>query len=597
MKINFGKYTYVDNTRLLNSPIAPQYRNEYSNEAFANEYPEYSSKVKYDSKYFNDLIDERKYLEAADYADKFKMNDPEQQRIRDNEIINLRREGRKMNAIFSRVASNEDKQAIEFYMNVFKNKGIDKISSNNIFNKDFIELKNNLGGSNATTLEITFAPEKQYLFGDWFDFLMPDNKANIDDFYSRSGLTKEELENAGVDITPKDGNIIMRFDKSNMYANYILYNLRDGRSTSRPEDSNNPYFNSIRGYDDKGNQTDGGNVGTARKLKDLIDRTREVSEKYGQPFNYTDVYSATVGTFIEDGLEEIRKRYADGDLKVSEYKALMDERYGDITSVLKSLGSANYVIYSDSYNKQATDETMVPLANQERSWAINEITAAENYSLNSMIVNGQIGTLVTIYSTPEEKKNIDDKSTPEEMVKNKRHSFFIPGLFHDKAQAAINKDTNTRAEQELNEMRKWNYPIELAGGGSLKPVGGNIFKYNGKDISKEQALTYVKKDLIIEDAKRNLKYQFMSVTGEINIPMYQDLTKKLAYTSVEELFPNINLTFINGEPITLDDMFAMKGIGSNVATEYQKYMTRDVYEKLCQAYSIYDILMMDVNNN
>ena len=39
MKINFGKYTYVDNKKLLNSPIAPQYRVNEINSINANENP------------------------------------------------------------------------------------------------------------------------------------------------------------------------------------------------------------------------------------------------------------------------------------------------------------------------------------------------------------------------------------------------------------------------------------------------------------------------------------------------------------------------------------------------------------------------------
>lgn len=588
MKINFGKYTYVDNKKLLNSPIAPQYRVNEINSINANENPEYANQFAYDDTHFQDLINEKKYQEAADYADRFKMNNIEQQRIRENELYNLRREGRKQNAIFSRISNEEDIQAVDFYINIFKDGGNERISSDNNFNKEFIELKNKIGGNNSVTLEYTFEPEKQYLFGDYFDWLIRDNDENIDNFYAQSGLTKDMLEEAGVNISQQNGNTIIRFDKSNKYANFILYNLPTVDESR----------NKLRGYDANGKEVeeDFSIISNRWKYKRLIDKAREVSEKYGQPFQVSEVYSATVGKFIEDGLEDIRERYAKGELKTSEYKSLMDERYGDITSVLKSLGSGGYTIYSDAFNKNPTDETMIPLANQERSWALNQISSSDDFSLNSMIVNGEIGTLVTIYSTPEDKKNIDTKSTPEDMVKNKRYSFFIPGLFHEKAQAAINNDTNTRAEQELIEMQKWNYPIDLEEGGKLEHIGGNIFRYNGIDIPKEAAKTYLKKDMIISDAKRNLKYQFMDANGNINIPMYQDLLKRLSYTSVEDLFPNTPLTLMDGTPIDLETMFAIKGIGSNVAREYQSFMNKSVYDKLCQAYSIYDLLMKNIYN-
>ena len=134
MKINFGKYTYVDNKKLLNSPIAPQYRVNEINSINANENPEYANQFAYDDTHFQDLINEKKYQEAADYADRFKMNNIEQQRIRENELYNLRREGRKQNAIFSRISNEEDIQAVDFYINIFKDGGNERISSDNNFN-------------------------------------------------------------------------------------------------------------------------------------------------------------------------------------------------------------------------------------------------------------------------------------------------------------------------------------------------------------------------------------------------------------------------------------------------------------------------------
>ena len=61
MKINFGKYTYVDNKKLLNSPIAPQYRVNEINSINANENPEYANQFAYADTHFQDLINENEY--------------------------------------------------------------------------------------------------------------------------------------------------------------------------------------------------------------------------------------------------------------------------------------------------------------------------------------------------------------------------------------------------------------------------------------------------------------------------------------------------------------------------------------------------------
>lgn len=566
--------------------------------------------LEYDSDYFNSLLNNREYDKAVEYASQFTMTDENgnidviKQRARESYLYDLEREGRKMNAIFSNISTEDDKYATDFYLNVFSDGGLDKLDPNNKYGNKFAEYKNILGGKDATKLAITFAPEKRKFLG--IDWLAVDNHNNIDAFYDRTGLTEDILREAGIDINPKDGYTTLTFDKSNKYANYILANIYDVAS------KNDSYFGkydksgpgefdiNLVGLDDNNKEieyTNNGNIMTYQILNDMhniINNTKNISEKFIKPLQIDKVYSSTVGGFIEDGLEELREQRDRGEIKQSEYKQLVEERYKDITSVLKSIGSGNYRIYTDMYNG-TENETMQELGNQDKHWAIEEISSAEDFSLNTMISNGEIGTLVTIWGVPEDKKNINMDDTSKESIKRPRHSFFIPGLFHDKAQAAINADSRTRADQELNEMQDWGYTIKLKDGGKLYHKGGNIFNYNGKDIGIDQARTIVNKDFIIEDAMKTIKYQFTDANGNINEPLTKSFVKKVVYNAVNELYPNIPFKTIDFQDFGIEELFAMRSLGNNVEEIYKSLINYDVYNKMLEAYKMYGLIMDDIN--
>ena len=70
--------------------------------------------LRFNNDTFQTYIDNHQYLDAADYANRFVFKDPTKQKAHENDIENLRREGRKLQAIYSRITNDEDKQAIEF---------------------------------------------------------------------------------------------------------------------------------------------------------------------------------------------------------------------------------------------------------------------------------------------------------------------------------------------------------------------------------------------------------------------------------------------------------------------------------------------------
>ena len=85
MKVSFGNYSYYnpnDNSVVPTGNAINQY--------------------KFDNRKFNQLIANRQYQDAADYASKFHFDNPATQRAHENDILNPRREGRKIAAVNDR---------------------------------------------------------------------------------------------------------------------------------------------------------------------------------------------------------------------------------------------------------------------------------------------------------------------------------------------------------------------------------------------------------------------------------------------------------------------------------------------------------------
>ncbi len=251
MKIQFKNYTYFDGRPdkqvvsygLTKNPDRYRYgdtttRYKYQrridyllDEEIRDKYDKY----KFDENKFNTLIKDRRYEESAQYAEQYHFSDPEVQKEHEHDIINLRKNGRILGAIYSRIDNADDLKQIEFYDNVFVDGGLESINSSD-YTKEFERIKNKIGmslaSSNLTetdyrtnnTIGVVFEPQKQYgIFG--IDWLARDNPYTIDYFYETSGLTEQELKEAGVDVIKKDGSVELKFDKSNKYANRILYNV------------------------------------------------------------------------------------------------------------------------------------------------------------------------------------------------------------------------------------------------------------------------------------------------------------------------------------------------------------------------------------
>uniref|UniRef100_A0AAU8MJ59 Uncharacterized protein n=1 Tax=Geladintestivirus 6 TaxID=3233138 RepID=A0AAU8MJ59_9CAUD len=613
MKIGFGNYTYFDSNA--------DDKNTYKSPTDAQK-----EQYAFNQEKFNQLIANRQYNDAADYAAKYHFKDPKTQREHENDIINLRRNGRILGAIYSRIYDKDALDQIEFYDKVFVDGGLEQLTENEYANK-FKEYKRRLGSSTkhtwsenlkiskeATKLGITFQPKKRTLLG--IDWLAKDNENNIDNFYEQSGLNEQQLKTAGVEVINRDGKTTLKFDKTNKLANQIIFNLPNDqhRLGDTPLVSDGSSVG-IVGYD-----SDGQAIGYTRgheQINDLINYAKSTKESYFQKTNLAEKdYSSTIGPAIDDNLEELKAAYAAGEINETTFNRQYNILGNNVINAIKSLGSGNHEMYTNAYNEKDTDETLISADDEQRAHLANLISATnpKNLQLLSMCSNGKIGTLVVINAgelSDKQQEKLDRTAKPEERYGTRRIEIFIPGFMKKQAQAKINTNTSTRSIQEANSMLDWNYTYKCYNGVEIIPDGKGGFVKNNKPIDKNEAIKEINKDMIIQDTVSNLKYNYLSWNGNLisdkdnslrSAEEYEKMARLIAVNAANELNPEVPLTKTNGSNYTVDELFNMKGLSTseywyNESKEYGEISQSLPYQlnlKIHDIYSIYDDIMKEL---
>ena len=593
MKIYFGNYSYYDPTKKASIP--------QGNEV---------NKYKFDNNRFQKLISNRQYQDAADYASKYHFDDPATQRAHENDILNLRREGRKLSAVYGRIDNVDKLNKMSFLDNVFVDGGLEQISDNP-YAKRFASFKEHLGSTHkkgligytdeidkeATAISFTFAPEKQKLFG--IDWLAKDNtERSVEAFYANSGLNEAALKSAGVEITHKDGFTTIKFDKSNPLANKIIYNAIPP-VIGGDIGSSSDYNIELKGYTADGKEIRDISLLRSKSWDEMRNMIADAEDVKTEAFSALDMtekdYSSTVGASLDDNLEQLNQLLATGQITQQEYNQQRKIVGSILDQAIRSLGSGNYEMFSNAYNDETTDETLVSLSNEQRSEMIQSITAANPKSLhfNAMISNGQIGTLVTIDADEVDNKNINDDDTRNQ-VKRRRRQIFIPGFMSELAQEKINRNTSSRAIQEINSMQDYGYGFKTTDGQEIYSSMDGRFWSNGQEISKYDAIKAINKTMIVEDATTNLKYQFTNKEGTMyDTDGYENMARAISIKAANELHPEISF----GDKVTVQDIFDKKGAGATVADKYASTMQYQLYDKYQDVFDIYDKIMAAIINN
>ena len=176
----------------------------------------------------------------------------------------------------------------------------------------------------------------------------------------------------------------------------------------------------------------------------------------------------------------------------------------------------------------------------------------------------------------------------------RRRQIFIPGFMSELAQEKINRNTSSRAVQEINSMQDYGYGFKTTDGQEIYSSMDGRFWRDGQEISKDDAIKAINKTMIVEDATANLKYQFTNKEGTIyDTDGYENMARAISVRAADELNPEVSF----GDNVTIQDVFNKKGAGATVADRYASTMQYQLYDKYQDVFDIYDKIMAAIINN
>ena len=133
----------------------------------------------------------------------------------------------------------------------------------------------------------------------------------------------------------------------------------------------------------------------------------------------------------------------------------------------------------------------------------------------------------------------------------------------EQAQAKINANTSSRSIQEVNSMLDWNYTYKCGNGAEIMPDGKGGFVKNNKPVDKNEAIKDINKDMIIQDAVNNLKFNYLSWNGNLisnkdnsllGAEEYEKMARLISVHASNELNPGVPLIKANGSDYTVDEL-------------------------------------------
>lgn len=583
----------------------------------------------FDSEKFNNLLNNRQYMDAVEYANKYHFRDAKKQDELENALANIKREGRRLSWQWQNTP-DEAKALVDFSDKIFTQGGIRSMNEGKSYGEQFNSYVRNIGGENRSKLIVVFGPEKRKLFDvDWLDWALKDNQFNIKNFYKDTGFNEAYLKSKGVEVINKDGATMLKFDKGNELAGQILYNIP--RDTGLFNLGNNEYLEKLQ------------DSFTGKKLQDSIGRKLPIpgtgsgigfvlenffrSSHFGNAVimgaynenNGVDEEPSMWNANYENNLYEIYRLVEKGKEAKRKYFSKLDDDERTYSSTyipftlniegvktreqqtkyvvdkLAGIGVNEYEMYTNEGNKNG-DNTLNYVNPENRQGVLTGIMAAgaDNLSFNYQITNGEIGLLVTVHPVETTKKDVTLGDIISDRAKNNLYQVFIPGFMTDEAQKAINNDTSIMTSQQINEMKDYGYPYDTNNGDNIQYIGNDKFIVNGEEKNTDEVFRLLHKDIIIDRGIKSFKYDFINTLNEpFNLDVADNRAKILAIQAANELWPNI--PFTDGiKDLTISEVFDKMGVGYIPKREEAANMTREQYEKYCDVFEFYYRMINDL---
>lgn len=520
---------------------------------------------------YNNLIDNRDYLQAADYMSKFKAKTPQDQ-IEANKLINqLKREGEIRAANLSKMDARQ-RDAYNFFSategkgNIphtqYDNNGKLINGSSNYYGDKWLRYINGLKAANGSSIE-----RLKYTFAD---------ESNIANLYQQLGvndITAKQKYNIDIAKDSKTGRYTLTMDKRNP-ALAIIVNSLDSKDYSDPtfykyntSSPGGPIYNhgrtyTIEGIDAKGNiyhenlygfkkgdknSFNSQNITYAVGIYNEAKNTQSEALKAVEPED--TIYTTTISPFLGAGQANAYKRMQQGFITIDDYNKIVAERTKVYDTLLKQAGLTQYDVYATDIGNEDKGSVLEKVDNITKGQLEKALLVGmdENrVTYSAAIVAGRTGTYITIAPKADSKGNYveGDAAKPVRL--------FVPGLFQSSCDETFERDTKTAAMRDMADIQRYQYSKLLHDGTSVGYTKDSGFykqiSVNGQTvkvpIDESEMLASLNKQNIIDKSAE----QLLSSIGEDGQPLTHEVNgvevpydisamgKLLASAGTQELF-------------------------------------------------------------
>lgn len=479
---------------------------------------------------YNKLMQSNNYLGMADYLQQHPVDDDNAQAQINQQILRLREQAAIQNAIL-KGRSEEDRQ--KFMFKISLDSGV--YDSSNPYYKTYKEsLWNQLGNTNdKIASRIRIETEKE----------------NINDFCNALGVNLDQLNSYGISLGNSTHGYTIEFNKDNPQYSKIATALASITNRTYADTYQDPglikqgpvrrYFTFV-GLDDKGNELS--------KLYDIPSQLYKMNDMYTDAVNVAnslteaainhDYVTKTVNTpFLGAADEKLYRLYASGRIDkqtYDEHRNIQKEHYDRL---LAQVPFSQIEVYATGIDGDESEKLQLMSDNAERAALSDYIRVAiadNRVTYSASNVGGVTGVTITVSAKPDNEGNIKGDY-------NKGRQIFVPGLWQDKAEEALNADTAMRATRTFNIHQAFRHDYSSIRGDVLTdftPYGAIYTNKDGitRSVNNDEIINIMDENYFYEDCINTINHKYRDANGNITD---SETIKKYLKTAVSQEVANL----------------------------------------------------------
>ena len=480
---------------------------------------------------YNKLMQSNNYIGMANYLQAHPVDDENAQAQINQQILRLREQAAVQNAIL-KGKSEEDRQKFMFKTSL--DNGI--YDSSNPYYKTYKEsLWNKLGNSDEEIAsKIRIETEKE----------------NINDFCNALGVNLDKLRRYGISLGNSAHGYIIEFNKDNPQYSKIATALVSMKNRTYANTYQEPgllkqgpierYF-IFTGLDNKGNEISKSYTIPFQlyKMRDMYTDAVNVANSLTEEATNHEYVTKSVNTpFLGAADEKLYRLYASGRIDKTtydEHKKIQKESYDRL---LAQVPFSQIEVYATEVGDDKSEKLQLMSDNTERAKLSDYIRVAiadNRVTYSASNVGGITGVTITVSAKPDNEGNIKGNY-------NKGRQIFVPGLWQDKAEEALNADTSMRATRSFNIHQVFKHDYSSIRGDVLTdftPYGATYTDKNGitRSVNNDEIINIMDENYFYEDCINIINHKYRDSNGNITD---LEAIKKYLKTAVSQEVTNLH---------------------------------------------------------